>query len=301
MILVKRVKRVALATLAVVALVGGAAGVYRAATWVHEDLDHLAPYSASFRYDALARALQAYTVGPSGFRFVVLGDTRSNWLAAKTVLEHAAEESPTFILNTGDVVHHGTVDEYMRFCTMLAEVAPMPHVPAPGNHDEGPNRNFAAFKALFGADRFSFDYGGCRFVGVNNGDPFRLGWSDMQFLETELNKPGASHKFVFMHIPPAYVQASAGRGFEWHAKAFRQLMQRAGVDQVFMGHIHGYATEWIDGIPYTIAAGGGAPLAETLGEEGKVLNYIVVSVNGEKLSREVVRLYGGEWKRSTIP
>lgn len=296
------VNKIARWALGILALLMVVLLVYFFVPWRPEALERLKPLAAKLNYAALERAVAANVVGPSGFRFVVLGDTRSNTAAAVTVLGQAAGEHPVFIVNTGDTVRHGTVEEFLDDYMKLVEAVPMPQIPVPGNHDEGPNRNFAAFKALFGSTRFSFDYGGCRFVGFNNGDWLGVDGTDLKYLETELAKPGASYKFVFFHQPPDYVQASGRRGFSWHAKEFRRLMKANGVTEVFMGHIHGYATEVIDGIRYTITGGGGAPLATAeLGPEGGVLNLVTVTVGGGQVTQDVVRLIEGEWKRSAIP
>ena len=298
----RKARRALFAVVALPIVIGAGAAAYVAVTWVDEDLGLLAPHATTQSYAALARTIQAHPVSPEGFTFVVLGDTRSNMPVARNVLTRAASEAPAFILSTGDIVRHGTVDEYLTHHLPLVEAtAPVPHVPAPGNHEDGPNRNFAAFKALYGADRFSFDYGGCRFVGVNTGDRLRLGWSDLRYLKAELDKPGARHKFVVIHIPPDYLASAGGRGFGWTARRFLALMRRMQVTHVFAGHIHGYATEAAGGIPHTITGGGGASLAKTLGPEGNVRNYVVVHVTPEGVKLEVVRQLQGQWTRSDIP
>ena len=297
----RKLKTGAIALVAIAATIGVATLVYRHLTWVDEDLDQLVAYAPSHGYAAMIHSLQDQTIPPEGLRFVVLGDTRSNMPVARDIVIRAAKEQPAFILNTGDLVRPATIEQYISYHLPLAKAtAPIPHIPVPGNHEIGPNRNFAGFKVLYGDERFSFDYAGCRFVGVNNGDRLRMGHSDLRYLETRLAKPGAQHKFVIIHIPPDYVKASVGRGFKWNAGRFRRLMQRMDVDHVFMGHIHGYATEAIDGIPYTITGGGGAPLTDKLGREGNVRNYVVVHVTPDGLQREVVRRVGEEWVRSPI-
>jgi 3',5'-cyclic AMP phosphodiesterase CpdA len=289
----------ALATLGIVS--------YRRMAWVEEDLTPLSGYAVTQNYAALIRAVESQPVGPGGFRFVVLGDTRSNLSAARDVLAHAGAEKPAFILNTGDLVRRGTAGEYIAYHMPLVDrLNPIPLIPVPGNHEEGPNRDFAAFNAIYGADRFSFDYGPCRFVGVNNGDRDGLSGADLQFLESELSHgaSGAEHKFVVLHIPPSFLGKQAdsdgGRGFTWRAEAFRALMSRLHVEEVFLGHVHGYATEVVDGVRYTITGGGGAPLDKTLAEDGGVRNYVVVHVTSQGIKREVVRLLDGNWVRSEV-
>jgi 3',5'-cyclic AMP phosphodiesterase CpdA len=302
-------KRVAvLFGMAVVLLVttAGCIDVWNRLTWVEQDLDRLTPYAATESYAELAQRVQARETNPGEFRFVVLGDTRSNKQAATDVLSQAATEAPAFILSTGDLVRRGTVDEYIAHHMPLVElVAPIPLIPVPGNHEEGPNVDFATFKAIYGDERFSFDVGNCRFVGVNNGDRDGMSTQDIQYIDEQLSQPGAKYRFVMFHIPPAYMEKYAengeGRGFRRNAERLEEVMLRHNVDHVFLGHIHGYASEVVDGLRYTITGGGGAPLATTLGEEGNVYNYIVVHVTADGLRYEVVRLLEGEWRRDQIP
>jgi 3',5'-cyclic AMP phosphodiesterase CpdA len=303
-------KRTVIVLVAVLVLAAAAAtGVVlhaRKAAPVVIDLTPLAEPAKTQNYSALVKAIASVPAGPEGFSFAVLGDTRSDIGAARRVLGRAAEEKPAFILHTGDLVRRGTVEEYPAHHLVLVKgVAPTPLVPVPGNHEAGPNQDFPPFKALYGDVRFSFDYGGGRFVGVNNSDQGRLDDDDLAFLRQELARPGAAHKFVLMHIPPDYLQKGAGaedgRGFKGNAAALRALMTEMKVDTVFVGHVHGYATEAIDGVRYVITGGGGAPLTKSLGEEGNVRNFILVRVTAQGLGLAVFRLQGDQWVRTDIP
>lgn len=275
-------------------------------TWVPQDLDRLTPYAVTESYTALIERVKSQEAGSGEFQFVVLGDTRSNKQAATDVLSQAVTETPAFILNTGDLVRRGMVDEYIAHHLPLVElVAPIPLIPVPGNHEDGPNENFATFKAVYGDERFSFDFGNCRFVGVNNGDRDGMSTQDVQYIDEAFSQPGVKYRFVMFHIPPAYMEKYAengeGRGFTRNADRLEEMLVRHNVDHVFLGHIHGYVSEIVNGVRYTITGGGGAPLATTLGDEGNVYNYVVVHVTADRLRYEVVRLIEGEWRRDLIP
>lgn len=278
---------------------------YEYATYEDLDLDRLAPFAETESYERLIERIHAQPVGDDGFTFVALGDTRSNINIARMVLGEVQKEKPAFIFANGDIVRRGRVEEYEAHHMRLVEmIKPIPFVTAPGNHERGPNGDFSTFVAIYGDLRFSFDYGGCRFVGFNNCDFGGVSRSDLRFLRDELSKPGAKHKFVTFHVPPAYlenaVEAEGSRGFTWNANALHDLMVEQEVDHVFVGHIHGYATEIIDGVRYTITGGAGADLAENLGETGEVHNFVVVRVTPEGLVQEVVRRIDGVWERSPV-
>jgi predicted phosphodiesterase len=300
-------KRGALVVLLVMGMLS-AIGIpaYRHFTWVEQDFGPLTGYEPSQQYDELIERVQAAAVPESGYKFVVLGDTRSNIGAARDVVGESMKERPSFILHTGDLVRRGTVGEYLSHHLKLLEKAPeTPMIPVPGNHELGPNRDFGAYKALFGNDRFSFDYGNCRFVGFNTGSKIRVTSGDLDFLHTELSKPGVDHRFVMFHVPPSYmkssIEAEEGRGFSWNAKKLHKIMVMHEVTQVFVGHVHGFASEVIDGVRYTITGGGGAPIATTLGEEGNVRNYVVVYVSADGVRTEVVKLVDESWQRAELP
>jgi len=290
-----------------VLVVIGAIGypIYRHVTHVNLDLSPLAPYHKTQNYATLIKDVKSKPIGPDGFTFIALGDTRSNIDVARRVLKAAAAEKPAFIISNGDIVRRGRVEEYLAHHLRLVKmIAPIPFIPVPGNHEAGPNDDFATFKAVYGGEQFSFDYGNCRFVGVNDSTRWGMTGADLAYLKQELSKPGVKYKFVLFHVPPRFlkdaVQTAEGRGFRWHAGAFRQLMKDEHVTEVFMGHIHGFATEVLDGVRYTITGGGGANLAKELGPEGAVHNYVVVHVTPGGLKQEEVKYVGEKWIRVPI-
>jgi predicted phosphodiesterase len=275
---------------------------YTIATRVELDLSPLEPYAETENIEALIGRIQATPPSEEVFRFVALGDTRSFYHRALNVLSRAAEESPVFMLSNGDIVRKGTVKEYIDHHLKLMEaIAPIPFIVAPGNHERGPNRDFAAFKALYGDLRFSFDYGNARFVGINNGDRMKVGGDDLRYLETELSKPGVDYKFVVFHSPPEFlesaVESEGSRGFSWNAKRLHRLMVEEEVDHVFAGHVHGFASELIDGIRYTITGGGGANVTEALGDEGAVHHFLLIHVSPDGIRNEVVKFVDNVWSR----
>lgn len=280
--------------------------VYEVASWVEQDLAALRPFGSSESYENLFTRVGTSEIGDNGFSFVVLGDTRSFYQRALNVLSQAAKESPAFMLSNGDIVRRGLVEEYLsHHLKLVEEIAPIPFIPIPGNHEAGPNKDFAAFKSIYGDVQFSFDYGNSRFIGINNGDFNKLGDDDLAFIESELAKPDVDHRFVIFHVPPEFlesaVESEGSRGFSWNADAFHRLMVKYKVDHVFAGHVHGFATEKIDGVQYTITGGGGANLTDALGEEGRVYNYVLITVAPEGVRNEVLKFVGGEWVRQVFP
>ncbi len=307
---VKVMKKKVLKGVAVLALVLAAAPVgylvYGAVTYTEEPLHRLEQFAETEHYDQLVERIRERMPEDSdSFTFVAVGDTQSNYAVASRVLNRAAAEDPVFMLHAGDIVRRGRVEEFRAYhMRLVEEVAPIPVVPAPGNHERGPNYDYAAFRTIYGDERFSFDVGNSRFVGVNNTDHFRMSGSDVRFLEEELSKPGAEHKFVVFHIPPRFVEkaveADDTRGFVWNARRFHDVMVEQEVEHVFMGHVHGFATTTIDGVRYTISGGGGGTLTTVLGPLGNVHNYVVAHVSPDGVEYEVMRILDDEWHRNPI-
>lgn len=284
-------------------------GTFKNITQSREDLRPLQEVATTQSYAALIRTIKAEPAPPEGFAFVVLGDSRGNMEMAKKVYRQAALEKPAFIMHTGDLTSHGTVADYLHYhLPLVDQIAPLPVIPVPGNHEKGPEEDFSGFKAIYGADRFSFVFGGCRFVGVNNGDEDRLSTADLKYLETELSAPVPGMKFVFQHVPPTFVEKSAAKarakvgyhGFTANADALRNLMKSKKVQAVFFGHDHGFATRTFDGVHYTITGGAGAHLYKRMNWLVPEYHYVVVFVTPQGVRQELVRLHEDQWVRSRI-
>ncbi|NLV43334.1 MAG: hypothetical protein GXY07_02400 [Candidatus Hydrogenedentes bacterium] len=235
------------------------------------------------------------------WNFIVLGDTRNNTKIASALYRHARVQDPVMAFHTGDIVRGGTASELLRNHVHPVEehLQTVPLFCVPGNHERGPRRDYAAFKTLYGDDKFSFSHDGCLFVGFNNCTSKGVTDEDLAFLEKELG--GAyEHKFVFTHIPPAFFEAefvgdTRRRGFKRNAEAFHQLMCDHAVDEVFMAHIHGYASAKIGSVRYTLTAGGGAPLSRRIAEENRHFHLIRMEVLPEGIKRTLMLYQGGEW------
>ena len=272
----------------------------------HRGMARLEALRARYGYPALIEAAHE-RIGAQGdaFSFVVLGDTRNNCRVAAQVYRQAAGEHPALIFHTGDIVRHGTPDELLRNHVALLEAHtdPAPMLCVPGNHERGARRDFAGYRALYGDTRFDFEAGGCLFAGINNSAKGRVTAEDFAFLRNALKGSATKHRFVFFHVPPAFFEAEfvsdeRRRGFKESAAELHALFREQHVDEVFMAHIHGYASRVMDGVRYTLTAGGGAPLSNRLPERDRVYHYVLVHVAGDAARREVVRLEDGVWQRA---
>lgn len=241
------------------------------------------------------------------WRFIVLGDTRNNTKIASALYGHARQLEPVMAFHTGDIVRAGKASELVDNHVQILEkeLAPVPLFCIPGNHEQGPMRDFAAFRALYGDDKFCFTYDNCCFAGLNNCRKKGIADAELAWLDEKLSV-SAAHKFVFIHIPPAFFEARFARderrrGFKRNADAFHALMCRREVTEVFMAHIHGYATADIDGVRYTLTAGGGAPLSRRIHADNRHYHMIEMEVAADTLKRKLLLYNAGTWTSRDIP
>jgi len=184
-------------------------------------------------------------------------------------------------------VRSGGIKEFQDFLKFLEQQADYNFLPVIGNHDIGHQKK--EFMYIFGKLDYSFDYGGCRFVILDNAGGTltkqQLSWAD-----DKLKKARSLRKFVFLHKPPKTIGKWAWHSFGKGSNKFVNLMKKRQVDEVFMGHIHAYSTEVRDGVNYTVAGGGGASPHKRFGPAGNAHHYVVVDINKDGIQQRVVRL-----------
>ncbi|MGC8846853.1 MAG: metallophosphoesterase family protein, partial [Candidatus Hydrogenedens sp.] len=209
--------------------------------------------------DVIRRLKEESRTKESQFRFAVFGDTRGDYRVARDIILSIAEKKPSFVLMTGDIVRRGRVEEYLAHHLRMAElIYPIPVIPIPGNHEEGPDRKYTAFLKIYQTDQFCFDLGPARFVGFNNNSFWSFTREQLDFLEKHLKKEGVKYRYVIMHKPPedlpVFVKTEEGRGVHHRTQKFYKIMRENNVTEVFMGHVHGFVSKIIDGVRYTISA-----------------------------------------------
>jgi len=105
----------------------------------------------------------------------------------------------SFVLVTGDVTEMGSY-ENLRLAKEILDGLRIPYHIIPGNHDtKWSGSGGSDFARLWGADRFAFESGGFRFIGLSQGPVLRMGdgnWApqDVRWLEGLFAEPGAAGK-----------------------------------------------------------------------------------------------------------
>lgn len=195
---------------------------------------------------------------------VVYGDSRGtwdDWQHAEMVADAAAAASPDIAIHGGDMVDDGRVaaqwTHWLNATMSLMQNATLYGVL--GNHERNGSRYYDLF-ALPGNEMwYSFDYGPCHFVVLDNYAPWGERSKQYAWLRDDLAGSTQPFKIVCFHEP---IYCSGGHPPRVDIRAaWEPLFIEYGVDLVFQSHCHYYQrTNPIDGIYYVVTGGGGAPL-----------------------------------------
>jgi len=229
-----------------------------------------------------------------GFRFVVLGDNRSNLRVWNAVVQSINQWNPLFAINLGDLTLNGySWDMDGSLLQTLEKYAKYPFLAVAGNHDV--RSGGLPYEYIFGGKDsrvFHFDVGNCRFIILDNtDDKSAIPWKDQLQMADKWLEVDTQYKFVFAHTPIYEVEKWAFHSMtEEMSSPFAKLMSKHSVDHVFFGHIHAYSTATYEGVEYTITGGAGAGLHRRFGKLGSVNHYMVVDILPESIEMRVVQL-----------
>ncbi|HEX5220506.1 MAG TPA: PQQ-binding-like beta-propeller repeat protein [Verrucomicrobiae bacterium] len=147
------------------------------------------------------------------FQFVLLSDTHVGSETGAEDLRAAVRDINTltnveFVLLSGDVTEYGS-REFLQLAREILGGLKVPLHIGPGNHDMKWSESGATdFAKIFGDERFNFEFGGYRFLGMHQGPLMKMGdgfWSpqDVRWLkETLAQMPDAQQPIIFVtHYP----------------------------------------------------------------------------------------------------
>lgn len=186
--------------------------------------------------------------------------------ALEIILEHLEQLNLDFLLIPGDLTQHGEPENHAWLAERLAQL-PFPTYVVPGNHDipvpfsDGTSIGWADFPTYyrkFGyADASSMDYTcqllpGVRLIGLNSNqfDPQgkqvgRLAEQQLSWLRQVLAQVEADelvlvmlHHNVVEHLPKQSQHPLGRRYMLDNAPTLLQILQDAGVQLIFTGHLH---------------------------------------------------------------
>jgi hypothetical protein len=228
---------------------------------------------------------RAFRTAPSvshDVRFVVGGDSRTNWDERTKISMAMAEFNPAFAIHSGDMVVDGTIQsQWDSWFTDVHENwigennLTIPVIPVLGNH-ENPNdpdtKYFSQFALPDNERWYSYDWGSDIHIICLDSESSPSG-EQLSWLENDL--AAHSHytwKFVIFHMPP-FVSGSHDP-WEPAVTYWVPLFDKYHVDMVFNGHEHNYQRtcplnwtasqtepqDYSNGTTYIVSGGWGAPL-----------------------------------------
>ena len=240
------------------------------------------------------------------FSFIVIGDNRSGDETYRTIVKMAVDRKPAFIVNTGDMIEKpGKISDWEKFWQLSAPIT-MSYFLTVGNHDAHPTvpRSEKTYKEqvdLPGNELYySFVAGNALFIVLDSNlddQEKRIAGEQLKWLESVLAGSSQKLTFVFLHHP---LYTDLGKGHHAHDSldkypdqrdALQALFVKHNVTAVFAGHEHYYQRRSVDKVFHIITGGGGAPMYDTE-ENGGFFHFVQVTIDGNKMSAEVVDVNG---------
>ncbi len=193
----------------------------------------------------------------------VYGDSRTGHLIHENIMDGISSIAPAAVFHTGDLVSSGTNPGHWKtFNKIISRLPPgTPFYPALGNHEKASRLFFDNF-TLPGNERwYSVEIAGIHFTVLDTGSDLSPGSPQYRWLAEDLSSPGPGTKYIVavFHHPP-FSTGRHGKDQKGLKNTIVPLFERLGVDLVFSGHDHDYERSVVNGIPYIVSGGGGAPL-----------------------------------------
>ncbi|MCU7503060.1 MAG: PQQ-binding-like beta-propeller repeat protein [Ignavibacteria bacterium] len=152
-----------------------------------------------------------------------------------------------FVIASGDIAEKGQSAELEQAKGILDGLKVKYYV-IPGNHDtKWSDNGLTKFTELWGSSRFSFDFNGIRFIGMNSGIPWRGGGGhfaveDLKWLDSELQKLDKKQEIIFCAHHPLNEEVD-----NWFEVTNR--LRNYNIKLVMLGHGHVNKVFDFNGIP----------------------------------------------------
>jgi 3',5'-cyclic AMP phosphodiesterase CpdA len=225
------------------------------------------------------------------FSFLVCGDTHGRTDLLEKIINQAREGE--FLVIVGDITTGRGLAE-MQMMKDYLDGTGMPYHVVPGDNDM-PKGDNSVFEAVFGLDHYSLDVQDAHLVflddairGVGCPDG-QLAWlrQDVSGLEGEKTIIG------FSHVPPGAPVDMGQGGFQEaeteSAEEMLDILRQAGAPALYCGHIHAYML-YGSGPPRVVVTGGAGADPHLSEQAGGYYHFLRVTVKGNEVTEEVIRL-----------
>lgn len=231
------------------------------------------------------------------FSFLVMGDNSCGEQVFEYLVEMANRFSPSFIINTGDIVCGDDDEAYERFVNSINK-SKAPYLTVVGNHEVGKPGKRELYKKYLGEFEYFFDYGDARFIIIDNYLSVPLGRyqviTDEQFEWLEDKLKTDKIKMIFMHAPILTRNWIVSMNDE-DSKRLIDLCDKYNVSKVFFGHIHIYDKLTRGDTDYVVTGGSGEELSPEKREYhspegGAFYNMVYVEVRDGMVMDYVIKI-----------
>jgi hypothetical protein len=224
-------------------------------------------YTVEGESGALATGrFRAAPAGASSFTFAVVGDFGSGTSDERAVASLIDSWRPDFVLTVGDNAYPLGATELLDddiFRPYAAVMRESAWFPALGNHDvkaDGGKPELEAFHSLGNERWYRFTWGNAAVVVLDSDSSVAPGSPQLRFARRALARRSC-FRFAAWHHPP---WEPPGRPLSPGLRSnVVPLVQRDGVQVVFVGHLHAYArSRPHGGVVYVAVGTGGASLSD---------------------------------------
>ncbi len=174
-------------------------------------------------------------------KFAFLADTHIGTSTGASDLRNSvkdinAMDNIDFVVLAGDATEYDLASELDTVKAIMSQLD-IPYHIIPGNHElKWSASGGEKFKKLFGDDKFNIEYGGYRFIGVNQGPLMRMGEGfiareDLDWVQTQLKEmPKGQPVFFITHYP---INNTVTNSYD-----FLEIIKHYNVQGIFHGHGH---------------------------------------------------------------
>lgn len=252
-------------------------------------------------------------------RIVIAGDSRSSMRVFGRIAEAIATHEPDLVFFTGDLVGDGRVQAYWDHWftagrTMFAQTI---FIPILGNHEYDAVNYFGQFMMPEDERNFSLDIGDVTWtVFDDDGPESRVTSTVLPRLTALLERTQARARWIVLHHRPLYSATHRG-GNRVRRTHLLPIFETIYPDMIFTAHNHNYersckianetcVDDTEPGTVYLTSAGAGANLIPSgtrwfTEASESVFHFVVLTIEGEKISGEVHALDGRVIDRFELP
>lgn len=210
-------------------------------------------------------------LGSGNFRFVAMGDSRSQPKIFSEIMKDVNKINPDVIISMGDLVEDGGKKVQWKkyfFDASRNVISHIPFISTLGDHEGERDSGKLFAHYLFPRKNhkklwYSFDVGNAHFVSLDYRYPKNV--EMINWFENDMTNSDAKWNFVFTHRP---CYNFGGHCSVWGRDTWPALFQKHKIDIVFSGHSHIYerflpvkinsSSDW--SVTYITTGGAGANL-----------------------------------------